>query len=61
MVIDDQDGERHQISVASPTTARTRANPCFIKPTWAGGMVDQVLGFSSRWIALAMVSIVRIP
>jgi len=33
MVIDDQDGQLHQTSVASPTTARTRANPCISQPT----------------------------
>ena len=33
MVIDDQDGQLHQTSVASPATARTRANPCFTQPT----------------------------
>ena len=27
MVVDDQDGERHQISVAPHTAAHTRANP----------------------------------
>src|SRR5262249_35210835 len=33
MVVDDQDGELHQTSVASPTTARMRANPCSGRPT----------------------------
>src|SRR5262245_30642678 len=39
MVIDDQDGERHQISVASPPTARTRANPCSARPQGAQNRV----------------------
>ena len=33
MVIDDQDGQLHQTSVASPAPARTRANLCFTQPT----------------------------
>jgi hypothetical protein len=37
MVVDDQDGERHQISVASRTTAHTRANPCPSNLVGAGG------------------------
>src|SRR5215470_4193630 len=32
MIVDDQDSERHQTSVPSPTTPRTRANPCPNQP-----------------------------
>jgi hypothetical protein len=56
MIIDDQDGERHQISVASPTTARTRANPCFSQPTGDSPMTTgpaRMLA-SSAWLTLTV-------
>lgn len=38
MIVDDQDGERHQTSVPSAAAARTRANPCLNQPAadWMG-------------------------